>query len=198
VTQEAIKGEVKRMKTILAALILTVTVAMGAGCAMFQSARPKVDNPLGVSGYKVAEAQVIARDVMLDLGFEVESPLRSVGRIDAMPLVSASWFEFWRPDTVGKKQRMEASIHTMRRFAEILVSPTPEGVTISARVTKQRKSAPGRQIIAVSEAYSVFDEGQSSLRADEEQETVDIEWEDLGRDSALEQVILKKIRNRLP
>jgi hypothetical protein len=93
---------------------------------------------------------------------------------------------------------MEASIHTIRRFAEILVSPTPEGVKISTRVTKQRKSAPGRQIIAVNEAYSVFDEGQSSLRADEEQETVDIEWENLGRDSALEQVILKKIRSRLP
>ncbi|MDK1030536.1 MAG: hypothetical protein QGD94_00855 [Planctomycetia bacterium] len=177
------------------ALVSIMVAAFASGCGQPAKA---ILNPMPVGEKSVKEVESVATDVMLDLGFEVERPRRSVGRVDALPLVSASIFEFWRRDTVGLKERMASTIHTIRRRAQILVSPDNGGVKVFVQVKKERKTAAGREVLTVSDTYSLYRRDKSGLTRDEKRGDAGVEWEDLGRDEALEQIILRRIRRRLP
>ena len=182
------------MRRALAVLLL-VTAAMLAGCARAPEAR--FPNPMALPSSDIATVEKVAERVLLEMNFEVVYPQSKPGRIDTENLTGANWFEFWRDDSVGSFQRIEASLHTIRRRVRMQVTPAPAGSEIAVKIDKERLSATGTSPSGISQAYDIYNPRKTSLaRYDEFKETQFV-WMSEGRDDDLEQLILERIQGRL-
>jgi len=164
-----------------------------AGCG--EAAR--LDNPLLLRGTDAKAAESVACRVLQELQFQIVYPQAIEGQITTHPLTGASWFEFWREDTVGNDQRIEDSLHTTRRRATVTITPTDAGPEVLVQVMKQRLTAPGSGPESIGETYSIYDTKVSDLERRDELEPTTLEWVDKGRDDQLEQRILARLQNRL-
>ncbi len=194
-----------RRNLIAAVFFCLVGAAAFAGC---QQRVAHVENPMRVT---LADTEVIrfhVADVLEEMFFVVERPPRQEHRVDTRPLTSAHWFECWRPDTRTATDVLESSLHTIRRQVVVYMTPAeaaatdgdlPPGAEIEVVVTRQRLSLSGNvDAGSMGELYSVYTHRSEmmmdSLDAELSQGAV---WEDLGRDPALEEYILAKLRQRL-
>jgi len=183
------------MRLILSGLLL-VMAAMLAGCARAPEAR--FPNPMPLPSSDGATVEKVAQRVLLEMHFDIVYPASKPGRIDTEHLTGANWFEFWRDDTVGSFQRLEASLHTTRRAVHVQVSPAPTGCQVSVKVDKERLNASGLSPSDISEVYDIFNPGKTSLaRQDEFKESERHTWLPEGRDDALEQMLLERIQGLL-
>jgi hypothetical protein len=182
------------MRRILGGLVL-VAAATLVGCVRAPDAR--FPNPLPLSSSDPATVDKVARRVLLELRFDVLHPDSKDGRVVTAPLVGDSWFEFWRGDTVGRFQRTESSLHTIRRTVTLTVTPAGTGSQLAVKVAKERLSTPGVSPASVGQTYNIFSPSRTDLaRQDEFKETY-FTYVPMGRDEALEQVILERIQSRL-
>lgn len=139
--------------------------------------------------------------------FSPEYVDRTRGTIISSPTTSAQWFEFWRIDAPGPYQRLESSLHTVRRSVRVNVEPVagestaspatqPAGgrYAVTVRVDKARYTAPERQITTTSGALALFNprvptasgaRGAASLR--------ETGWVPLGQDAVLEEMLLRRM-----
>ncbi|MCX5683676.1 MAG: hypothetical protein NT049_08330 [Planctomycetota bacterium] len=175
--------------------LLLVTAATLVGCARAPEAR--YPNPMALPSSDIASVEKVAQRILLELNFEVVYPQSKPGRVDTEHLTGDSWFEFWRGDTVGDFQRVESSLHTIRRAVHIQVSPAPTGSQVSVKVDKERLSAPGSSPSAISQTYDLYNPRKTSLARQDEFKETQYTWLPMDRDDALEQVILERIQGRL-
>jgi hypothetical protein len=167
---------------------------LASGCG--QVAR--LDNPMLLRDTDPETAEKVARRILTELRFEVEYPPARKGELATRPLTGASWFEFWREDTVGNDQRLEASLHTVRRRVALAVKPTEKGSEVFVKVVKERLSAPGTGPEDIGEAYSLYEyDDISELKRLEELDPSRFRWTGVDRDDRLEQRILWRIRKSL-
>lgn len=178
------------MKQALTLAWLAAAVAV-AGCATVSSGR--FSNPMTFSDTDPTVIEHVARRTLLELRFDTEYPEASKGRLATDSLTGASWFEFWRLDTVGAMQSLESSIHTIRRRATVNISPKDGGAQLSVKVVKERKSAPGAGPRTIAESYNLYSPEDTDLMRQNELAPTDYEWVGLGRDELLEQSILERI-----
>jgi len=177
-------------------LWLLFLAAMAAGCARAPGAR--YDNPMAVAGADKEAVEQVTRRVLLELGFEVVFPQAQPGHLETEPVTGASWFEFWRQDTLGCRQRLESSLHTVRRRAAIVVKEAGAGSEVSVKVFKERLSAPGSGPTSVTETFDLYElDERSELRRFDELSPAAYGWLTMGRDEALEQRILERIQTYL-
>ena len=182
------------MRRALAVLLL-VTAAMLAGCARAPEAR--FPNPMALPSSDIATVEKVAERVLLEMNFEVVYPQSKPGRIDTENLTGANWFEFWRDDSVGSFQRIEASLHTTRRRVTVAITPVAAGSEIFVQVTKERLTAPNQGPESIGEAYSLYDFQISKMYERDEIEPTRYKWVGVGRDDLLEQEILARLERRL-
>jgi len=174
---------------------MAVALAM-AGCATVATGR--FQNPSIFTDTDADTLEAVARRVVMELRFEPIVPEKSKGHIETLPLTGASWFEFWRHDTIGRMQVAEASLHTIRRRATVSVSPKDGGgAQVFVKVVKERKSAPGSMPESIGESFNVFDTEDTHLMRQDTLAETDHEWITLGRDPRLEQYILERIHAAL-
>jgi len=150
-----------------------------------------------MTGTSVATAEKVAQRVLQELRFQIIYPRVSEGRIETGQLTGASWFEFWRDDTVPQ-ERAESSFHTVRRRVAVAISPKDAGIEIRVKAMKERLSAPGAGPQSLTESVGVHTTVDKSLlsRWDELAPT-SYEWVDEGHEEAREQMILERIRRGL-
>ena len=181
------------MKWAMMAALVAALAAAGAGC----KEAVRLENPLALRGIDADTAESAARRVLEELRFEIEYPEASEGRIATRGLTGASWFEFWREDTIGTDQRIEASLHTTRRRVTVAITPVVSGSEIFIQVTKERLTAPNLGPQSIGEAYSLYDFQISKMYERDEIEPTRHKWIGVGRDDLLEQEILARLERRL-
>ena len=176
-------------------LLVLAATAM-AGCARAPGVR--YANPMALAGADAGTVEQVARRVLQELQFEVEFPQTRPGQLETGPVTGASWFEFWREDTVGGRQRLESSLHTVRRRASVAVKSAGTGAEVSVTVIKERLSAPNTGPASATETFDLYElEERSELRRVDDLSPAAYGWLDMGRDDALEQRILERIQTYL-
>jgi len=172
--------------------LLMVLAGAAAGCTV--PAAPRFSNPMVFTNAAPSQVEVAAERIVMELRFEIERPPAGPGRITTLPLTGASWFEFWRRDTRGAYQSVEASAHTVRRLVTVQVTPRDKGCQVLVKVDKQRLSAPNVMPDNIAESFSKYDPQDSELVRQNELSAKKYKWLDSGRDEVLEQYILEHIQ----
>ena len=172
-------------------LLLLGSAVTAAGCATVASGR--FSNPMTFTETDAETVEHVARRVLMELRFDIVYPEASEGRLATDALTGASWFEFWREDTIGRMQRLESSLHTIRRRATVSISPKDRGSQVFVKVVKQRKSAPGLGPETMAESFNIYGIEDTDLMRQNELAPTTYEWLDMGRDELLEQDILERI-----
>ena len=133
------------------------------------------------------------------------------GRIETFPQTGATLLEPWRADSVGFRERLEATLQSIRRIGAVRMIPDPNGWRIEVTVDKELEylSRPMRATT-----------GGASFRNDDSlyrygtplptlgqqvgdqprpvaAPTPNLGWIPLGRDSLLEQRMLSKVLAKL-
>jgi hypothetical protein len=133
------------------------------------------------------------------------------GRIDTYPQTGATLLEPWRGDSVGFRERLEATLQSIRRRATLRLIPDPAGWRIETVVLKELENMP-RPMRATT--------GGASFRNDDSlyrygtplptlgqqvgdqprpvaNPTPNLGWIPLGRDPLLEQKMLSRVLAKL-
>ena len=172
---------------------MAIAILVVAGCASL----PVVDNPANVATTSYEKVWDTTVNVLSDY-FEVTYENRFDGRIETSPSISPTIFEVWEPDAVTFRDRVEATLQTIRRRAFVLVQPAPAGgFRIDVEVYKELEDVArpvatflpqGGLIASIEPTPEVIVTSPIEAPAG---------WISRGRDTALEQKILGEIVSRL-
>jgi hypothetical protein len=122
----------------------------------------------------------------------------TTGRIDTVPLVSATELEPWRGDTVTPYDRAEATLQSMRRRAIVQVIPQSDGsYMVDVAVYKELEDVARPEFAPVGAATFRVDNSLQGYTEPTGPQRAPLGWISKGRDPALEQRILSKIKMRL-
>ena len=180
----------------------------GSGCRPWFLAPPPVlsayyPNPIFVHARSPEVFWENLVDVVDDY-FEIEreDPVRQVdtvltsGRIETRPKIAATIFEPWHRDSVDRYARWEATLQSIRRWAEIRVDPRDGGYWVTVVVFKEMEDVS--QSLAATTSSATFRNDSSLTRVvspvGEQQTTAG--WIPLGRDTGLEQRLVEQISAR--
>ncbi len=163
-----------------------------------------VGNPIQVA---VADTEFLWNQIVdtVDDYFVIESETRVIktgdqwaeGRIKTYPEIGATYFEPWRRDALFGFQRLQSSLQTMRRTADIRVVPNGAGFQISVAVLKDLEDVD-RSLNAADGSAAVRHDG-SVVRTDPTLlgQPITLDWIEQERDTELEQKILREILGRV-
>lgn len=119
------------------------------------------------------------------------------GRIDTFPEVGATLLEPWHQDSANLYQRVESTLQTIRRYAQVRVVPSGEGFLVEVAVYKDLKYMKRPQHSTAGAATFRYDDTLRRLRDPVDDQAVTLGWIPQGRDPALETRIIRQIRERL-
>lgn len=120
------------------------------------------------------------------------------GYIETPFQTGATLFEPQRNDSVGRFNRWQSTLQTIRRKAFLNVQPTAGGYAVRIQVVKQLEDLPQPQQSLAGAAVLRSDNSlPTERRANFNEEVASQGWIDLGRDEPLEQEMLRRIRDRL-
>jgi hypothetical protein len=187
-----------------------VACLLVAGCAtsppldnpvLLRTAPGAVENPVLVSpGIPTAEAYREVFEKTIDiLGdyFELLPPDPYDGRIIGKPRIAPGYEQFWKPGNPDSRGRLLATFQTVRQTATATVREGERGGFLVEVVVEKELEDLARPMQARMGAAAF----QDSPTVDRQLEvvggdtTADQSWFKVGRDYALEQQILRRIRN---
>jgi len=117
------------------------------------------------------------------------------GRIDTFPQVGATWLEPHRPDSDGIDNRNESTYQTIRRRAVVRVIPAQGGYNVDIAVHKELEDLPRPEHATAGSATFRHDSSLPSRLAENVLRTRFAKsWLPLGRDIAIEQLMLCEIQ----
>ncbi|MEM9588916.1 MAG: hypothetical protein AAGA03_16665 [Planctomycetota bacterium] len=119
------------------------------------------------------------------------------GRIETAYRVGGSIFEPWRKDSTGGFERLQSTLQSVRRRAIVTVKPSGVGYVIEVVVQKDLEDTDRSQYATESTA-GVRHDGSLVRQEDRYNDSpITLGWIPLGRDTSLEQVILRDIFGRI-
>jgi hypothetical protein len=119
------------------------------------------------------------------------------GRLDGKPKIGASLFEPWHSDSVGLGERFDCTLQTFRRRAILRVIPQVGGYQIEAFVYKELEDNPRPLRSPVSTANIRFKDDVDVFEGRIEVDQGAAGWIMIGRDTTMEQRLLREILYRL-
>jgi hypothetical protein len=194
------------MRRLYAAAWAAALTALAGGCA----SGPLLDNPALVSPQPGA---AVDNPVYVPLGqwsygavfekvldtvseyFEVSYANRYSGEIYTFPTIAPGYEQWWKPGSPDPYQRLLATLQTIRYRAAVLIQPANDGgffVQVTIFREEEDLSRPSRSTA-----------GAAAFRSDNTVErqfevidpsVLDANWIPLGRETALEQVILQRLK----
>ena len=184
-------------KTKLLSLFFCFMFLMLNGCSKPVTYEER--NQISLVGPSKAQGMAEAEKVLSKMQFSIEKFDVESGFIKCHPLRGGQWFEFWRKDNVGKFNKAEANLHTLRRLVTVEVAEEAGRLIIKCDADTQKldlteKKYPNKRNSG-SKIYDMFSSGErlQNLNLEAKKKT----WIDLGEDRQLEGAILTKIENRL-
>lgn len=153
-----------------------------------------VQNPILVpaNNHEVAWERTI--DVLHDYSFEIERENKLGGVIETKYIVGSSLFEPWHREAVGFDNRLEGTLQSIRRRAFVTLTPTEDGYLVGVEVFKEIEDV--QRTLQNSAGAATFQES-TPLQRDLNlivDETTPAGWIPRGRDSALEQSLLRRLQ----
>jgi hypothetical protein len=165
------------------------------GCATAPVAT--TPNPMALSNVEFERLWTTTVQV-LDEYFDIAREDRITGRIETYPQVAATLLEPWRRDSVDHRERLEATLQTLRRRAVAVIQPAGEGsYTVSLEVYKELEDLPVPVHSPTGEALFRTEPTLHREHAIVTGEPVSERWINRGRDWKLEARILEDLRRRL-
>jgi hypothetical protein len=193
------------MRRLYAAAWAAALTAMAGGCASGPLAdnpsvvNPRVapvDNPiyipLGPPSYGVVFEKVL--DIISEY-FEVSYANRYDGRIETFPLIAPGFEQLWKPGSPDAYQRLLALMQTIRYRAVILIQPADDG-GFFVQVTIFREEEDLAQPTQATAGAAAFRSDNTVERQYEviDPRVLDANWIPMGRETALEQEILQRLK----
>lgn len=166
---------------------------------------PSANNPITVPAtYDHEFLWAVLVDVV-DSHFEIarEMPIRlygnvlTEGRLDTKPKIGASLAELWHADSVGCRERFDCTLQTIQRHATVRVIPDVNSYKIEVFVYKGLEDNPNPLKSPVSAANLRFEDDVDHFATQIDVEPSRSGWIIIGRDSTLEERLLKEIEYRL-
>lgn len=119
------------------------------------------------------------------------------GRIETSYRIGASLLEPWRKDSTAGFERLQSTLQSVRRRAVVTVRPIGNGYTLEVVVQKDLEDTDRSQYSTESTAAMRHD--GTVIRTDDayDDSPQTLGWIPLGRDTSLEQVILRDIFGRI-
>lgn len=135
-------------------------------------------------------------DVLHDFQFEIARENRLGRTIETFPKVGSGLLEPWHHDSIGFENRLESTLQSIRRIVTLSLQPSEngQGYVVSVAVYKEIEDLDG--IAANSAGAATFSES-TPLERDLDPvvgQSSPSRWVPLGRDPALEQAILERLR----
>ena len=181
------------------------------GARGFSDLEAPIQNPLMVPATDREFLWNQAVDTLDDF-FEIEKEERvkliggvlTEGRIDTHPRVGSTILEPWAPDSTPGYERIHATLQSIRRRALVRVIPTNGGYLIDLAVHKEQEELAQPENATVGQAVRRYDASWKGINDDPALVArapmgtgATLGWVPLGRDLALEQRILRRLRGRL-
>ncbi len=163
-----------------------------------------IENPIAVP---VTDPEFVWNQIVdeIDNYFKIEREDRvrmvgnvlTEGRIDTFPVIGSTYLEPWRRDSTVGFEKLQSTLQTIRRRAQVRVIPTVGGYEIEVAVFKELEDLErpeqstvggsiGRHDTSLDRNLDRLTSGRNTLG-----------WIPLCRDIALEQRILANLRGRL-
>ncbi len=119
------------------------------------------------------------------------------GRLTTYPEVSGTSFEPWRRDTARGFERLQSTIQSIRRTANIRIVPEASGYMIDVQVMKEQEDVDQSQFATAGAAAQRHD--GSIIRHENQlrQQPITLGWYEIGRDRDLERRLLESILGRI-
>ncbi|MHB8900480.1 MAG: hypothetical protein ACYC6Y_17140 [Thermoguttaceae bacterium] len=130
---------------------------------------------------------------------EEEQPIRLVGqvategRLTTFPEVGSTILEPWRHDSVTRSDRIESTLQSIRRQAEVRVVPEQNGYLVEVIVYKELEDVRNSGGRSDGEATFRYDSSLTRVVDSLGERDPNQGWIDKGRDPNLEQRILSEI-----
>ena len=179
--------------------LATVLLAAATGCTVLPGppTAAVATPPLLVPGTITEATWERTVDVLHAFHFSIEKENRLAGTIQTGYLTGAGLLEPWHHDSVTFNDRLESSLQPIRRQVLVRLTPAAGRFEVAVEVTKQREDPRGPT--RHSPGAATFPENRPRPR------DLDVilegstppGWINLGRDPALERVLLTAIVNRL-
>jgi len=183
-----------KIKSLISACAAVLILAGCGGQRQFEAVEQ-----ICVPNIEKAAAMAAAEKVLSQIGFAVDKIDQEAGVLRSRPLAGGQFFEFWRKDNVGGANAAEASLHSIRRTAELNINQQEGRLCISCDAQVQRLSLPEQQINSSSQMAGIFSKSSESKQRFKlnRQQAKGMAWIDLGRDGLLETEILKRIEKQI-
>ena len=200
------------VRNVILHLVLCLLLVSG-GCLCLRDNTPGLSNidpesnPMFVASNNhdyVWDRIVDAVDDYFDI--EREDPVREYGnlssevtegRIDTHPRIAQTYLEPWYQDSVTQEELLQSTCQTVRRRATVRVVPENNGYMIFVSVYKELEDLArplGANTGAASFTYNNPINTITNIGSDA---PTSYGWMPMGRDTALEQRILLKIRHNV-
>lgn len=183
-------------KTRAISLLFCFLFLMFAGCSRQVTYQER--NQISLNCADKTQAMAKAEKVLTKMQFSVAKFDPESGVIQCRPLRGAQWFEFWRKDNVGKFNKAEANLHTLRRIVTVEMMEQGgqliikcDALTQKLDLTDKKDAKRRRGGSQVYDLLSDSGEKMQTLNMEEKKMT----WIDLGQDRQLEAEILTRIEN---
>ena len=119
------------------------------------------------------------------------------GRVETAYLIGASMMEPWRKDSTAGFEAAQSTLQSIRRKATVYVRPQGTGYSLEVYVQKEIEDTDSTQYATETTATRRHDGTVVRNRADDKDNPQTLGWISLGRDSSLEQRILRDIFERV-
>jgi hypothetical protein len=197
------------MRRALPTMGIAVMVVWASGCMI----GPIQDNPLLIrpdptvavtnpvwvpspGADRDAYAKVFEKtlDLMADY-FEIRYASRYDGHIETFPRIAPGYERIWKPGSPDAYERLLATLQTIRHRGEAVIEPAADGgFFIHVTVYRELEDLP-RPIRATAGIASFRTENNVERQFEVIDPTVfESNWIPLGRDTALEQLILQRLK----
>ena len=176
---------------------LSLAVLFAGGCAAMPAMAPVRPTPTVVPGTITETTWEQTVNALHSFHFSIEKENRLAGTIQTEYLPGAGLLEPWHFDSVTLGDRIESSLQPVRRRALVTLTQLDTGIQVHVEVTKERENPKGPT--RHSPGVATYPGGQPLQR--------DLNvviggstppgWIALGRDAALERVLLTAIVARI-
>lgn len=132
-----------------------------------------------------------------------EQPVRLVGqvategRLTTFPEVGSTIFEPWRHDSVTRRDKIECTLQSIHRQAEVRVIPDQHGYLVEVIVIKRLEDVRTPDHASAGDATFRYDSSLTRVVDSLAERDPTEGWIERGRDPALEQRILTEILTRV-
>ena len=175
--------------------LIVLFAAVSAGCVSMDASGPPVANPVFVRANNPEDAWERTVDVLHDYLFEINRENKLGGVIETHYKTGAGVLEPWHPDSVGKVNRLQSTFQSIRRKAYIHFTPADGGYLVGVEAIKELEDVPRAANFVGGATFLDNSALQRDLNPVVGQASPS-GWIEQGRDSELEQAMLRTINRR--